>query len=780
MAVDQKEKTADTQLDNLNKQKQDLEKQINDLKGQVLDTKEKQDELAKLESEKKKVEEELVKHSQSQETKLEKDIAIPSQTYELIKGTQMHSKLLNVLKTEVEVKKFSDDIDATVKSYLNQAFKESSESTTTIVSQEVISSMNIGIQFAMMETLTASGNQWSDFFNGFSKVNTGDWKSAFTWLFELFSKFGNKVWWGSKFLQLAKRVQNCSEFIKIQIKKEPQYWDGSKSKQLNNANEFRKILSNTARDNNETLRQKKLQDMGITVSDKELTPAEKIEGIQDLKKIADNPNMPIDEKTIVSIQKALPNAQKFLEKRGEYKNKAVEIMDKVWSILDINLFGLWTIGSLLWFNSPSDLLWKKWKKKWIIDFILRIMWFSWWVEGLHREYVYQNIEKNLHEHPDKDNKEKFIKDAMKKYMTSSEQSYSWTDILAKFNLEDHPYKSKLPTQYDTIKKNILDAISWKETSLDPKILQSLWVNVPTKILKDKDQKDIVVIDETKFDKSQINDSFMTSYLDKQIPYLASNKDFMTEIKDADQFVLALTGNLVADKYFVEWVLLGLENSENYLWSTTNTTSNTTTPGESSNNPGEAYTWEIKKETLEYKNIVDVVIDKIEWWYYHPNMNIAGMWSSWETMMWIDRKNWGNLNTSEAWKEFWKIIDEDRSKNPTLRTHNYRWGALESKLRGLAWDIIKPHYENLSTTYLSKESLNIINTDWRLKFNFVYWARNGAWRFEKMANVINAKLSSWTTNTDDLLKLVIDRRKNESWSNLIAQWWRKIEDIVWLT
>jgi len=60
-----------------------------------------------------------------------------------------------------------------------------------------------------------------------------------------------------------------------------------------------------------------------------------------------------------------------------------------------------------------------------------------------------------------------------------------------------------------------------------------------------------VIDETKFDKSQINDSFMTRYLDKQIPYLASNKDFMTEIKDADQFVLALTGNLVADKYFVE-------------------------------------------------------------------------------------------------------------------------------------------------------------------------------------------------------------------------------------
>jgi|GEM_PF-4605384 len=33
--------------------------------------------------------------------------------------------------------------------------------------------------------------------------------------------------------------------------------------------------------------------------------------------------MPIDEKTIQSIQMALPNAQKFLEKRKDYKDQAI-------------------------------------------------------------------------------------------------------------------------------------------------------------------------------------------------------------------------------------------------------------------------------------------------------------------------------------------------------------------------------------------------------------------------------------------------------------------------
>jgi|GEM_PF-5214199 len=55
----------------------------------------------------------------------------------------MHTKLLNVLKAEDQVEKFANDIDNTVKSFLNQAFKESSESANMLLSQEVISSMSI-------------------------------------------------------------------------------------------------------------------------------------------------------------------------------------------------------------------------------------------------------------------------------------------------------------------------------------------------------------------------------------------------------------------------------------------------------------------------------------------------------------------------------------------------------------------------------------------------------------------------------------------------------------
>ena len=75
-------------------------------------------------------------------------------------------------------------------------------------------------------------------------------------------------------------------------------------------------------------------------------------------------------------------------------------------------------------------------------------------------------------------------------------------------------------------------------------------------------------------------------------------------------------------------------------------------------------------------------------------------------------------------------------------------------------------------------MKLVNTDWRLLFNFIYGAWNGQTRFEKMANVINSKVSSWISNTDDLLKAVLDFRTQND-NSLIAQSGQKISDIVGL-
>jgi hypothetical protein len=190
-----------------------------------------------------------------------------------------------------------------------------------------------------------------------------------------------------------------------------------------------------------------------------------------------------------------------------------------------------------------------------------------------------------------------------------------------------------------------------------------------------------------------------------------------------------------------------------------------------------YLNKITKETTDYTNIVESVIENIEWWYYHPNMNIKRMGKSWETMMGIDRKHWGNLNTSEDWKKFRSLIDEEKQKSPELRKHNYKWWDKEKELRSLAWKIIKPHYDDLCNKYLSKESLDLINKDWRLLFNFIYCAWNGELRFKKFANEINTEVKSWIKDTEVLYKHIINFRKNWTGNSLIAQWGKKIEKLL---
>lgn len=185
----------------------------------------------------------------------------------------------------------------------------------------------------------------------------------------------------------------------------------------------------------------------------------------------------------------------------------------------------------------------------------------------------------------------------------------------------------------------------------------------------------------------------------------------------------------------------------------------------------------KKTNTDYINIVESIIDNIEWWYYHPDMKISRMGKSWETMMGIDREHWWDLNTSDAWKKFRAIIDEDKKEHPEVRKHKYKWWDKEKELKNLAGEIIKPHYKELSEKYLSPEALSLINKDWRLLFNFIYGAWNGEWRFKKFAKQINDRVATWETNTDILYKHIMDFRKHWTWNSLIAQWGKKIEKII---
>jgi len=90
---------------------------------------------------------------------------------------------------------------------------------------------------------------------------------------------------------------------------------------------FKKLLNNPAWSN-----QVQIDKLDITkiltfdaTTGVELSDADKAE----LKKIIDNANMPITEKTIASIQKSLKSADKILDSRGKFKDKASDLVDKI-------------------------------------------------------------------------------------------------------------------------------------------------------------------------------------------------------------------------------------------------------------------------------------------------------------------------------------------------------------------------------------------------------------------------------------------------------------------
>ena len=96
------------------------------------------------------------------------------QTYELIKWSKMYNKLTEIGKTEAEIKEFAENIDKVVRKFLDQEL--------VWFPNNIKNSMSVGIQFAMMETLTAQWANWSaEFFTAFSWTETNSWTHAFEW-----------------------------------------------------------------------------------------------------------------------------------------------------------------------------------------------------------------------------------------------------------------------------------------------------------------------------------------------------------------------------------------------------------------------------------------------------------------------------------------------------------------------------------------------------------------------------------------------------------------------
>lgn len=184
---------------------------------------------------------------------------------------------------------------------------------------------------------------------------------------------------------------------------------------------------------------------------------------------------------------------------------------------------------------------------------------------------------------------------------------------------------------------------------------------------------------------------------------------------------------------------------------------------------------------KFKDITKLVIKNLEGGYWNPIYHgvPAGYEKSGETMFGIDRVAGGDLNTSPAGKQFWSLIDANKS--PSVWKWNYiPPDPLRTQLEDLAVDIIYPKYEQYSKRYLSPEAKELVDSDGRLMFHMAYATWNGEGWFKKFANDINDQVQAGVRDTTQLSQTAVDSRTKEGFkkgsapNSLIAQGGKKIE------
>ena len=191
---------------------------------------------------------------------------------------------------------------------------------------------------------------------------------------------------------------------------------------------------------------------------------------------------------------------------------------------------------------------------------------------------------------------------------------------------------------------------------------------------------------------------------------------------------------------------------------------------------------IQKSTTpsDFNKIVEDVINNLEGGYYHPDMLKDGrlkgsaMGDSGETMFGMDRKHGKDFAKTSAGVEFWGLIDDADARNSWK--WNYKGGNLESRLKNLVGDMIKPVYDSLSKRYLSKQAQEFVKNNPKLTFNFAYATWNGPGWFQKFAKKVNEAVKDGVTDPEELAKVAIDARLT-SGNSIIAQGGRKVSKVM---
>ena len=185
--------------------------------------------------------------------------------------------------------------------------------------------------------------------------------------------------------------------------------------------------------------------------------------------------------------------------------------------------------------------------------------------------------------------------------------------------------------------------------------------------------------------------------------------------------------------------------------------------------------------VDFSTLANVIINKLEGGYYHPNMLRDGRIrdsrysASGETLFGMDRKRGKIFTDTPEGVKFWGLVDRLDAKN------RWEWnsmgGQYEGELKNLAINMIKPKYNEFLNRYVKDNNIiNLINSNAGICINFIYAVWNGEKYFKEMADIIVRDYNNNIKDTNILVGNLIKYRKNNS-NSLIRQGGEKLEKII---
>ena len=235
-------------------------------------------------------------------------------------------------------------------------------------------------------------------------------------------------------------------------------------------------------------------------------------------------------------------ADTFFQKTDVINTALLNSLDKFW--------GIETTLQSFWLDVFESLKSSKLVKG-VFDFVLGLLWFSWWLDGVQRWWRRREIEKNLNP-----SKREFISDVMKNYSEKKEKSDFSQQIVNQFKVKiKEQDMSKLDLDMETLKGSLLEKLNSAD-QLNVAVLDAM----PSKSffverVKNSEWKEKLQIKSDFFSSQELKQKFIDEYFQIVLPKILGNDSFIRKIKSSDDLAFALTSGIAIN---VDTVVLGMK------------------------------------------------------------------------------------------------------------------------------------------------------------------------------------------------------------------------------